>query len=127
MPHGVRFARERGERGCFLCGDRHGLLLFAPKGAKFHADLLIKLADGVGLFELRDGLLCTRARKNLVVLACERAHGLGAGGSALGRRDGLAVELKDSHEIPAHPQLAFKLAELGDGFGCGGHRQLQST
>ena len=125
MPHSVGLARELGERGCFLRGDRHGLELLALELQELQVELLVVPFPHL-ILQVEDELARGAIDKQLVVLARERAYGLGTGGSALGRGDGFAVELEDSHEVRARPQFAFKLAELGDGFGCGGHRQLQS-
>ena len=49
------------------------------------------------------------------MLTGKGAHGVGAGGGAVGGGDGRAVKLGDLEQILAGPQLALELAELLDG------------
>ena len=49
------------------------------------------------------------------MLTGKGAHGVGAGGGAMGGSDGRAIELGNLEQVLAGPQLALELAELLDG------------
>ena len=49
------------------------------------------------------------------MLAGKRAHGVGTGGSAVGRSNRRAIELGNLEQVLASPQLALEFAELFDG------------
>ena len=49
------------------------------------------------------------------MLAGKGAHGIGAGGGAVGGGNGRAVKLGNLEQVLASPQLALELAELLDG------------
>ena len=49
------------------------------------------------------------------MLAGKRAHGVGTGGSAVGRSNRRSIELGNLEQVLASPQLALEFAELFDG------------
>ena len=49
------------------------------------------------------------------MLAGKRAHGVGTGGSAVGRSNRRPIELGNLEQVLASPQLALEFAELFDG------------
>ena len=49
------------------------------------------------------------------MLAGKRAHGVGTGGSTVGRSNRRSIELGNLEQVLAGPQLALELAEFFDG------------
>ena len=49
------------------------------------------------------------------MLAGKRAHGVGTGGSTVGRSNRRSIELGNLEQVLASPQLALEFAELFDG------------
>ena len=51
------------------------------------------------------------------MFAGKRAHGVGTGGSAVGRSNRRSIELGNLEQVLASPQLALEFAELFDALG----------